>query len=65
MAMELGAKKVTLTALATGFGDLSLPDFADAIRPLLGMDFRPIEEVCICLIEDYRLAQLAESLSIS
>jgi len=62
MAMELKAKKVTLTALATGFGDLSLPDFADAIRPLLEMDFSPIEEVCLCLLEDYRLAQLASHL---
>jgi O-acetyl-ADP-ribose deacetylase (regulator of RNase III) len=63
MAMELTAKKVTLTALATGFGDLTLPDFADALRPLMSMDFPPIEEVCLCLMEDYRLAQLAESLS--
>jgi O-acetyl-ADP-ribose deacetylase (regulator of RNase III) len=62
MATELKAKRVTLTALATGFGDLNLPDLAGAIRPLLGMDFPPIEEICLCLMEDYRLAQLADSL---
>jgi hypothetical protein len=38
-----------------------LEDFADAIRPLLNQDFSPIKEVCICLMEDYRLTQLAES----
>lgn len=62
MASELTAKKVALTALATGFGDLTLPDFANALRPLLTMDFPPIEEVCLCLMEDYRLRQLADNL---
>ena len=63
MAMKLTAKKVALTALATGFGDLTLVDFANAVRPLLEMDFPPIEEICLCLMEDYRVAQLANSLS--
>jgi O-acetyl-ADP-ribose deacetylase len=62
MAMELTAKKVTLTALATGFGNLTLPDFSDALRPLLGTDFPPIEEVCLCLMEEHRLRQLANNL---
>jgi O-acetyl-ADP-ribose deacetylase (regulator of RNase III) len=59
-AMSLSAQKVALTALATGFGDLTLGDFADAVRPLLDRDFSPIKEVCICLMEDYRLVQLAD-----
>ena len=62
MAMELTAKKVALTALATGFGDLTLPDFASVLRPLLTTDFPPIEEICLCLMEDYRLAELAAHL---
>lgn len=62
MAAERTANKVTLTALATGFGDLTLPDFANALRPLLSVDFPPIEEICLCLMEDYRLRQLADSL---
>ena len=62
MAAELTAKKVTLTALATGFGDLTLPDFANALRPLMSMDFPPIKEICLCLMEDYRLAELAAHL---
>ena len=61
MAMSLGARKVSLTALATGFGDLTLGDFAEALRPLLDRDFPPIKEVCIRLMEDYRLVQLADS----
>lgn len=62
MAADLTAKKVALTALATGFGDLTLPDFADALRPLLAQHFPPITEVCLCLMEDYRLRQLADNL---
>ncbi|HEY1662672.1 MAG TPA: macro domain-containing protein [Verrucomicrobiae bacterium] len=62
MAMNLNAQKVALTALATGFGDLSLIDFADAIRPLFARDFFPIKEVCICLIEDSHLNQFADNL---
>jgi O-acetyl-ADP-ribose deacetylase (regulator of RNase III) len=61
MAISLNAKKVALTALATGFGDLTLTDFADAIRPLLDRDFSPIKDVCICLMEDYRLTHLADN----
>jgi O-acetyl-ADP-ribose deacetylase (regulator of RNase III) len=62
MAMDINVRKVALTVLATGFGDLTLRDFADAIRPLLDRDFHPIEEVCLCLMEDYRLTQLADAL---
>lgn len=62
MAAELTAKKVALTALATGFGDLTLPDFANVLHPLLATDFPPIEEICLCLMEDYRLAELAAHL---
>jgi hypothetical protein len=51
---------VALTALATGFGNLTLRDFADSIRPLLNDDHLPIEEVCICLLEDYRIRELAD-----
>jgi len=62
-ARSLGAKKVALSALATGFGNMTLADFAEAIRPLLPIDWSPIEEVCICLLEDYRTHELSHSLS--
>jgi O-acetyl-ADP-ribose deacetylase len=54
----LGVKRVALTALGTGFGNLSLPEFADAISPLILVDWFPIEQVRLCLLEDYRLREL-------
>jgi len=63
MAGSFAARRVTLTALATGFGHLSLAEFAAGIRPLLGQEFPPIDEVCICLLEDYRVRELAEHLT--
>jgi O-acetyl-ADP-ribose deacetylase (regulator of RNase III) len=62
MAASYAARRVALTALATGFGHLSLAEFADGIRPLLGRAFPPIDEVCICLMEDYRVRELSEHL---
>jgi O-acetyl-ADP-ribose deacetylase (regulator of RNase III) len=62
MATGMNARKIALTALATGYGSLDLKGFADAIRPLLDREFHPIEEVCLCLMEDYRLAELASHL---
>ena len=62
MATTFDARSVALTALATGFGDLSISGFGDAVRPLLNADFSPVDEVCICLMEDYRLSDLADSL---
>ena len=56
------AKRVTLTALATGLGNLSLPEFASGVRPLMDENFSPVEEGCICLMEDYRLRELAKHL---
>jgi O-acetyl-ADP-ribose deacetylase (regulator of RNase III) len=61
-AASLDARKVALTVLGTGYGDLTLKDFAEAVRPLFNQDFNPIAEVCICLMEDYRLAELAGNL---
>lgn len=36
------------------------PQFAEGIRSLAGQEFPPIEEICICLREDYRVRELAE-----
>jgi O-acetyl-ADP-ribose deacetylase len=58
-AKGLGARNAALTALATGFGNLSLEQFAEGVRPLLSVDFDPVKEVCICLMEDYRATELA------
>ena len=63
MAAGYAARRVALTALATGFGHLSLAEFADGIRPLLDQVYPPIDEVCICLLEDCRVRELSEHLS--
>ena len=63
MAAGYGAKRVALAALATGFGHLSLDEFAEGVRPLLGQEFPPVDEVSICLLEDYRVRELAEHLT--
>ena len=62
MAAGYGARRVALAALATGFGHLSLAQFAEGVRPLLNREFPPVEEVCICLLEDYRVRELAKDL---
>jgi O-acetyl-ADP-ribose deacetylase (regulator of RNase III) len=59
MAAKKGARKVALTALATGFGRLTFAQFAAGIRPLLKETFPPLEEVVICLLLDFEVAELA------
>ncbi len=49
MAAELSSSKVTLAAIATGYGRLSLDDFAAGIRPVMERSFPPIKEVVLCL----------------
>jgi O-acetyl-ADP-ribose deacetylase (regulator of RNase III) len=63
MAAGYGGRRVALAALATGFGHLSLAEFAEGVRPLLAQEFPPVDEVCICLLEDYRVRELAEHLT--
>jgi O-acetyl-ADP-ribose deacetylase (regulator of RNase III) len=62
MAAERGARTVALTTLATGFGKLAFSEFAEGIRPLLGEDFPPVEEVAICLRLDFEVAEMARHL---
>lgn len=59
MAAEIGARKVALTALATGFGHLTFAEFGKGITPLLNRSMPPIEEVIICLLLDFEVAELA------
>jgi hypothetical protein len=61
-ATDYAARRVAQTVLATGFGDLTLEDFAAGIRPLLTVEFPPIEEIVICLLEDFRLESFAKAL---
>ena len=64
IAQEFGAERIALTALATGFGNLSLAEFAEGLRPLLNKEYPPIKEIVICQIEDYRFKELKDSLTI-
>jgi O-acetyl-ADP-ribose deacetylase (regulator of RNase III) len=62
MSAELGARTVALTALATGFGKLSLAEFAEGVRPLASEEFPPVEQVAICLQLDFQIAELSRHL---
>lgn len=62
IAARHSARKVTLTALATGFGHLTLEEFGTGISRLAGRSYPPIESVTICLMEDYRIEELARAI---
>ena len=47
-AAALGARTVALTALATGYGRLTMRQLAEGITPLMSSDVPPIENVIIC-----------------
>lgn len=49
LAASLGATKVALTALATGYGRMSIPDFAGGLALILPLEFPPVAEVVVCL----------------
>lgn len=51
-ARELGAKVVSMPALATGFGPLTMEDFAAALKKALGRDWSPLELLKVVLKED-------------
>jgi O-acetyl-ADP-ribose deacetylase (regulator of RNase III) len=59
LAANYSAKKVTLTALATGFGHLTMEQFAEGLKPLRSVEFFPVEEVCIVLLEDSQVQKLS------
>ncbi len=49
LAAGLSAGSVALAAVATGYGRMSMADFARGLRPLLGEAFPPLERVVIGL----------------
>ena len=49
LTASLGASKVALAALGTGYGRLSLADFARGLLPLLSLELPPLAEVVVCL----------------
>lgn len=61
-AAALGAHRVALTALGTGFGRLSMGQFAAGIHPLLSSKFPPIEQTIICVQKIWQRDELAAAL---
>ena len=53
---------MALTVLATGFGRLTFAEFAEGVRPLLREQFMPIEEVVMCLLQDFQVTEIARHL---
>ena len=48
-ACELGARTVTMPALATGFGPLSMAEFATALKQVSERDWAPVEMLKVVL----------------
>lgn len=61
ISAEHGAETVALTALASGFGDLTLEGFAKGLKPLVDEDFHSVKKVIIPQIEDYRFKELCDA----
>jgi O-acetyl-ADP-ribose deacetylase (regulator of RNase III) len=51
-AASLGARRVAMAALATGYGRLKLSDFGRAVAAFRGSDFPPVETVVVCVRTD-------------
>jgi len=63
IAASFKANRVALTALGTGYGDITLEQFAVGLNPLVHKDFPPIAEIVICLEERERTDMLKGLLS--
>jgi O-acetyl-ADP-ribose deacetylase (regulator of RNase III) len=61
-AKALDARTVTLAALATGFGPLSMEDFAVALRQALAQDWSPLETLKVVVKHEAEAAKIREVL---
>jgi len=43
----LGARSVAVTAVGTGYGRLSMAEFAEGLRQVMGQDFTPVERIVL------------------
>lgn len=59
MASSLMATKVALVALGTGYGHLSLSDFARGLVALMEQEFPPIQEVFIVVRKSYEAMEIS------
>src|SRR5262245_415544 len=51
-ARELGAKVLSMPALATGFGPLTIDDFAQALKQATALDWSPFETLKVVLRQE-------------
>ena len=63
LAASLGAARVALTALATGYGRMPIAEFARGLAPLLSLEFPPVVEVVVCLRDEGDAAELSAALA--
>jgi len=62
MAAQLNAKTVAMTAIATGYGRMSISDFGSAVLPVTLLDFQPVENIVICMQKLDAVIELAAML---
>lgn len=62
-AAELGAARVALVALATGYGPLSMTDFANGVRPLRNRAYGSITSVAIVVRRPHEAEELSAALA--
>lgn len=63
-AARVGALRVALTAIATGYGHLSIRDFGEAIQPLLTQDWPPVAEVVVGVRHEEEAGELRTMLGL-
>jgi O-acetyl-ADP-ribose deacetylase (regulator of RNase III) len=64
-ARQLNARTITLAALATGFGPLSMEDFATALRQALLHDWAPLETLKVVVKHEEEAATIRDVLMAS
>lgn len=62
-AARLGAKKVAVTALGTGFGRLSMEDFSEGLFRALARDYPPLESACVVVPKREQLEAIQRNLA--
>jgi O-acetyl-ADP-ribose deacetylase (regulator of RNase III) len=64
-ARQLNARTITLAALATGFGPLSMEDFATALQQALEHDWTPLETLKVVVKHEEEAAKIRDVLMAS
>lgn len=63
LAAEAGAKTVAMPALATGYGHLTMPEFARGLRAALLKQYGSIEELRVVLTNEKNLSEVKSVLN--